>query len=487
MNVLYVVSELYPLNKTGGLGDVAHSLPIALQQQGANVRILLPGYRDVMAQMKGFRILGWMELRGIGKTHSARVLEVDHPDMQVPLWLLDCPALFDRPGNPYVDADGYDWADNGERFACFSQAAAMVSMGALQDGWRADVVHSHDWQCGLVSAFLEEVPRPPRRIFTIHNLAFGGHFSHEVFVGLHLPSHWWHPEGVEFHGGFSMLKAGLIYADAITTVSPTYAEEICTSAFGYGMEGVLSSRRYKLSGILNGIDTEVWDPRQDHHLAARYSVKQRGPAKAKNKAALFEQMGTTANEERMSAPLLGMVGRLVEQKGIDLILEAIPTLIERSDANFVLLGSGNRQFKYWLKELAASYPTRIFCHIGYSEQLAHLIEAGSDMFLMPSRYEPCGLNQMYSLCYGTPPIVNNTGGLADTVVDTTEATLKDNSATGFVMNKPTAQELIDAVMRALALYSDKRQWQQIQRNAMQQSFSWEESAAKYLSLYHGNH
>ena len=487
MKILYVVSELFPLIKTGGLGDVAHSLPSALQQQGAEVRILLPAYREVMQQMESFRILGWLELSGSAKPHGARVLEVEHPALTVPLWLVDCPVLFDRPGNPYVDADGYDWPDNAERFSCFSQAAAMISMGALQDGWRADVVHSHDWQTGLVSAYLEEVPQPPRRIFTIHNLAYGGHFSHEQFVALHLPPHWWHPEGVEFHGGFSMLKAGLIYADAITTVSPTYAEEICTSAYGYGMEGILNSRRFKLSGILNGIDNEVWDPAHDPHLAARYSIKQRGAAKKKNKAALFERLNFPNDEGRMAAPLIGMVGRLVEQKGIDLVLEAIPKLLERSDANFVLLGSGHRQFEYWLKELAEKYPRRVVCHIGYSEPLAHLVEAGADMFLMPSRYEPCGLNQMYSLRYGTPPIVNHTGGLADTVVDANATTLKDKTATGFVMSKPTSQELIKAVQRALELYAKPRQWQQLQRSAMQQCFSWDESAAKYLSLYKGNH
>lgn len=482
MKVLYVVSEMYPLIKTGGLGDVAYSLPIALQQEGAEVQILLPAYRDVLKQMDSLRIIGHLELQGAGHTHGARVLEMPHPVLPQPIWLLDCPALFDRPGNPYLNTEGYDWPDNAERFTCFSEAAAQISMGAL-NGWKADVVHCHDWQTGLVAAFLAQEQQPPRRVFTIHNIAYGGHFSHKQFVKLQLPATWWSPEGVEFHGGFSMLKAGMIYADAITTVSPSYAEEICTPAFGYGMEGVLAARHYKLSGILNGIDEQAWDPSTDSHLAACYTVQRRRPGKAKNKAALLAYFGAEASEAMLAAPLLGMVGRLVEQKGIDLILEAIPHLIIETDANFVLVGNGNRQFEFWLQELALQYPLRVFAHIGYSEHLAHLLEAGSDLFLMPSRFEPCGLNQMYSLRYGTLPIVNHTGGLADTVTDASEDNLKAGTATGFVMPEASLPALQQTILRALQCYRQQKPWQQMQRTAMSQDVSWRHSALEYLLLY----
>ena len=483
MKVLFVVSEMYPLIKTGGLGDVAYSLPVAVQEEGAEVQVLLPAYGDVLDQLDCLRIVGRLEIRGRAGHHRARILEMPHPVLERPIWLLDCPALFDRPGNPYLNPDGYDWPDNAERFTVFSSAAARIALGATDDGWKADVVHSHDWQTGLVPAFLHQAPRPPRTVFTIHNIAYGGHFSHEQFRQLRLPPEWWTPDGVEFHGGFSMLKAGMIYANAITTVSPTYAREICTPAFGYGMEGVLSARRHKLFGILNGIDETAWNPATDRHLAARYTVKTRGRGKTRNKAALLARFGVKAGAAALKAPLCGMVGRLVEQKGIDLILEALPRLVKETDARFVLVGSGNRQFEFWLQELAKEYPQRLFTHIGYSEPLAHLTEAGADLFLMPSRFEPCGLNQMYSLRYGTLPVVTHTGGLADTVTDASEENLAAGIATGFVMRDATVASLIEAVDRGLTLFSRKQAWWRMQRTAMQQDFGWRNSARAYLQLY----
>lgn len=489
MKVLFASSEVWSLLKTGGLGDVAYSLPHALKKEGNDVRLVLPAYRNVLEKLEDFSILGWLSISLAGVEYNVRVLEAIHKDFDFPLWLVDCPGLFDRDGNPYVHADGYDWPDNAERFVLFSKAVAMLGMDSLNIGWKPDVVHSNDWQTGMVSAFLEQEEDRPRRVFTIHNMAYGGHFSYEEFNRLQLPHEWWSAEGVEFHGNFSMLKAGMIYADAITTVSPSYADEICTPAFGYGMEGVLHSRRYKLSGILNGIDTEVWNPTNDSLIPYHFTAKQRNPGKQKNKRALLEFYGVEVDQQKLDAPLLGMVSRLVEQKGVDMVLEAIPKILEESEANFVLIGTGHRYFETSLLQLNEQYPDRVFVTIGYDEARAHLLEAGSDFFLMPSRFEPCGLNQMYSLRYGTLPIVHRTGGLADTVIDAGN-TLQENSkksltadANGFVFDTPNAETLLSTIQRGLALYANKSSWQQLQRNAMRQNFDWTKSAQAYIGVY----
>jgi len=481
--ILFVASEAYPLVKTGGLGDVVYSLPHALHARGTDIRLLLPGYRALLRQLDQVRILGWLDVRGAEGIVSVRILETRHPDFAFPLWVVDCPSLFDRPGNPYVGASGEDWPDNAERFTVFARVAALLALDALDTGWLAEVVHAHDWQTGLVAAFLADQPARPKTVFTIHNLAYGGYFSHGDFVRLQLPSHWWSPESVEFHGGFSMLKAGIVYADAVTTVSPTYAAEICTPEFGYGLDGLLLSRQYKLHGIINGIDTQIWNPSTDTHLAAYYSAGRILPGKRRNKQALIERFLPQVDEAALQAPLLGLVGRLVEQKGIDWVLAAIPVLLAETDVRFVLLGSGQTLYEQKLTRLAKRHPERIFVEIGYDEPLAHLIEAGADMFMMPSRFEPCGLNQMYSLNYGTPPIVFKTGGLADTVIDANEVTLKDASANGFVFDTPDVTAFLDAVRRALALYRKPAQWRKLQQTGMRQSFGWADSAGHYLSLY----
>lgn len=481
--ILFVASEAFPLVKTGGLGDVAYSLPHALHDRGADIRLLLPGYRALLRQLDQVRILGWLDLRGAEGIVSARILETRHSDFPFPLWIVDCPPLFDRPGNPYVSAAGSDWPDNAERFAVFARAAAQLGQDALELDWQPHVVHCHDWQTGLVPAFLYESPHRPRTVFTIHNLAYGGHFSHTDFVRLQLPSQWWSPEGVEFHGGFSMLKAGIVYADAVTTVSPTYAEEICTPAFGYGLDGLLTAVRPKLFGILNGIDTRLWNPSTDPHLPAHYSMSRIQPGKRRNKEALLSRFLPAVGDAAMQAPLIGQVGRLVEQKGIDWVLAALPVLLAETDARFVLLGSGQTMYEHKFTQLAKQHPDRVFVEIGYDEALAHQIEAGADLFLMPSRFEPCGLNQMYSLRYGTPPVVFKTGGLADTVVDTTPETQDDATATGFVFDTPSVDGLLGAIRRALALYGQTAQWRRLQQSGMRQSFDWSESAARYLTLY----
>ncbi len=483
MKILFAASEAYPLVKTGGLGDVLYSLPHAVHARGADVRLLLPGYRALLRQLEQVRILGWIDVRGAEGIISARILETRHPDYAFPLWVVDCPPLFDRPGNPYVNANGQDWPDNAERYTVFSRVAALLAVDSLDIGWQPAVVHAHDWQTGLVAAFLADQPVRPKTVFTIHNLAYSGYFSHGDFVRLQLPHHWWSPEGVEFHGGLSMLKAGIVYADAITTVSPTYAAEICTPEFGFGLDGLLLSRRHKLHGILNGIDTNLWNPHTDPRLPAHYSMSRILPGKRRNKQALLERFLPKVDDAALGAPLLGLVGRLVEQKGIDWVLAAISVLLAETDVRFVLLGSGQVAYEQKLTRLAKQNPDRVFVEIGYDESLAHLIEAGSDMFLMPSRFEPCGLNQMYSLRYGTPPIVYKTGGLADTVVDANESTLADASANGFVFDTPDAAAFLDAIRRALELYRQPTQWRRLQQTGMQQSFDWADSAAHYLALY----
>jgi starch synthase len=483
MRVLFVASEAYPLIKTGGLGDVVYSLPHALQQQGVEVKLLLPGYRDLLQQMQDVRILGWLHWYAPGQQRDIRILTAHHPAFSFELLIADCQPLFDRPGNPYLHPDGADWPDNAERFAVFSQVAAWLGMDVLQSGWRPDLVHSHDWQTGLVSAFLSAETAAPRSLFTIHNLAYGGHFAKDTFAQLGLPWQWWSAQGMEFYGGFSMLKAGLVYADAISTVSPTYAKEICTPAFGQGMEGVLQAQRHKLVGILNGIDTDVWNPSKDPYLDHHYSVARRQPGKQHNKQAVLDYFGAKMSATILDAPILGFVGRLVEQKGIDLIAELIPRLMTSTAARVVLVGAGQAVFEERLLTLAKRYPERVFVYIGYAEALAHLVEAGSDLFLMPSRFEPCGLNQMYSLRYGTLPIVHGTGGLSDTVIDTTEATLADGTANGFVIPAPTVAALEDAIRRALALYARPKAWQKLMRQAMQADHGWETSALEYFMLY----
>ncbi|MCW9046799.1 MAG: glycogen synthase GlgA [Gammaproteobacteria bacterium] len=480
MNILFAASEAFPHVKTGGLGDVVHSLPLALKKQGDDVRLVLPAYRDVLASVDSLKELGYWDLPGIGVTHRARILQAYLQKSDEHLYLIDVPALFDRAGNPYVNPQGFNWPDNAERFSVFSRAVAQLAKGIPGTDWVPDVIHSHDWQSGLVPAFLSMSYPRPKSVFTIHNLAYDGHFSYEFFTSLALPPEWWSSELLEFHGGFSMLKAGLVFSDHVTTVSPTYAKEICTPEFGYRFEGVLQHLGNKLSGILNGIDTEIWNPETDRHLAKNYKLDKNWQ---KNKLINKEDLLVETGLQKTSAPLLGFIGRLVEQKGIDLIITMLPSLFANTDITVIILGSGNALFEKQLKSLADKFPTRLAVHIGYSEDLAHKIEAGCDMFLMPSRFEPCGLNQMYSLRYATPPIVNFTGGLADTVINTTAKTIKNKTANGFVFDKVTADALLSTVKRAMKVYNKPEQWQQICETAMAEELGWESSAKKYQELY----
>ena len=480
MNILFAASEAFPFIKTGGLGDVVHSLPIALDKLGDDVRLVLPAYRDVLASVDSLKELGFWDLPGAGVTHRVRILQAHHEGLADYLYLIDVPSLFDRAGNPYVHSDGFNWPDNAERFTVFSRAVAQMAKGIPGTDWHPDVVHCHDWQTGLVPAFLSMTQPRPKTVFTIHNLAYDGHFSYQDFASLALPPEWWSPDNVEFYGGFSMLKAGMVFADQVTTVSPTYAREICTPEYGYRFEGVLQHLGNKLSGILNGIDLDIWNPQTDSHLCQNYSVDQPWTAaKLANKNALLKK----AKLPESKAPLLGFIGRLVEQKGVDLITSMLAELFSTTDAVIIILGSGDRLYEAELVKLATQYPSRLHVHIGYSEDLAHQVEAGCDLFLMPSRFEPCGLNQMYSLRYGTPPVVNFTGGLADTVTDATAMAMKEKTANGFVFNDVNSDALLACVKRALKIYQKPKQWQQICQTAMQQDLGWESSAKKYQELY----
>ncbi len=474
MKILFATSEAFPLVKTGGLGDVAGHLPLALQQLGADVTLALPAYRSVLEKTAS-KVKGW-----ISTSHGyALVRETRLENSDLRLWLIDHPGFSERAGPPYVDESGQPWRDNSIRFGVFSQALAKLGAGANGVGERFDIIHCNDWQTGLIPAYLSVQPERPATLFTIHNLAYQGIFPASCLETLHLPGELWSPlDGLVFHGQVSFIKGGLVFADRLNTVSPTYAREILTEAFGYGLAGLLDHRRRDLSGILNGVDLEEWNPATDRYIPQNYSASSLND-KAANKAALQKQLGLAPEKD---AFLIGNVGRIVEQKGVDLIIDALPQLM-KLPIQFALAGTGNSHFEDALRKAASQWPGKFACHIGYNEKLAHLIEAGADAFLMPSRFEPCGLNQMYSMVYGTPPIVSRTGGLNDTVTETTKQTLKNGSATGFFIEEMTPAGIHRAVQLALGIFSTPKVWRSLQLAGMRQDFSWEHSAREYIELY----
>jgi starch synthase len=471
--ILFVTSEAHPLIKTGGLADVSGSLPKALSELGEDVRIIMPNYQAIKTTEE-VRYLSTIYVYN----YAVNILETRLPDTGVIVWLVDCPEFFNFPGNPYVDEHGKPWANSAERFALFCRVTVEVAMNRSWLDWKPDIVHCNDWQSGLVPALLSLEYSRPAIVFTIHNMAYQGLFPKSTYLSLNLPGQLWNPNGIEFHDMLSFLKAGLVYSDRITTVSPTYAKEIQTAEFGYGLEGLLSHRKDFLSGIINGIDTDHWNPETDTNISQtfnRLSINK----KLMNKTALQERLSLPVDKD---IPVFGLISRLVEQKGIDLILECLPEMLTQP-LQFVLLGSGSKNFEQRLHNFAESYPDKISITIGYDETLAHLIEAGADVFLMPSRFEPCGLNQIYSQRYGTIPIVRKTGGLADTVVDTVPETLNSGTATGLVFNEANAGTLMEAIKRSLILYSHPKTWKQLQTNGMQKDYSWSKSAKQYMTLY----
>ena len=478
MKILFATPECAPYVKTGGLGDVSASLPATLAALGHDVHLLMPAY-------KGMKVSGeigdGVELPPWGPWPAAQLVPVKIAN-GVTLLLLACPGLYQRSGGPYVDASGRDYHDNALRFGLLARVAAQLGTAhSPLRGWVADIVHANDWPCGLAPMYLAQArlisPHEPTAasIVTIHNLAFQGVFPMASADVLDVPHPWRGMDGVEFWGQLSMLKAGIQFADAITTVSPTYAREIQTAQHGVGFDGILRARASRLHGILNGIDPAIWDPAKDPLLPYHFTAG-RMQGKAQCKAALQARVGLPAEKGAM---LHAVVSRLTPQKGIDLVLGAIPRLLS-TGAQLVVLGQGEPGLQQALKDAAQKHPRQIAVTLGFDEGLAHLIEAGADVFLMPSRFEPCGLNQMYSQAYATPPIVAPVGGLLDSVTD---ATADPKHGTGFVMKDCDPAGLEDALARAMRLWREPKQWQRIQANGMARHFGWEDSAMQYLDVY----
>ena len=475
LKVLFATSEVAPLIKTGGLADVSGALPAALRTIGVDARVLVPGYRQVIEQLNQNKaVAAFDSLPGFP---AARLLSEKMPN-GTPLLVLDCPSLYQREGGPYQDTQGRDWPDNALRFGLLSKVAAVLGSGDSPLDWHPDLVHCNDWQTGLTPAYLRFSHASASSVFTVHNLAFQGIFPPGTVNDLHLPPSCFGIDGVEYFGKLSFLKAGLSYADHITTVSPNYAKEIQQEAFGFGMQGLLAKRSGDLTGILNGIDTDEWNPATDRYLAKKFS-RVRMAGKAANKRELQSRLGLDIDPE---VPLLGVVSRLTHQKGLDLLLKIAPRLI-RLPVQLAMLGSGEVKMQQAARALARRHPGKIGAHIGFSEELSHLIEAGADMFVMPSRFEPCGLNQLYSQRYGTLPIVHAIGGLADSVVDCTPETLKDGSASGFAFHGMTAANLYAAIQRAIGLYHDQAKWKALRKNCMAKDFGWQRSAEAYRAVY----
>jgi len=467
MNILFVTSEITPWVKTGGLGDVSAALPMALRAIDLDVRVMVPRYPALAEAFPHAREIARLRELG-GMLPAVTLFEATSGD-GLPLYLVDCPDYFLRQGNPYLGPEGLDWLDNHLRFGLLSRVAAWCCGDDAPLDIAFDVLHCNDWQTALAPAFLHYGgERRTARLMTIHNLSFQGLFGRHALAELGLPAHAWQMNGVEFYGHLSFMKAGVQFADVITTVSPTYAREILTPALGYGLDGLLRHRANDVHGILNGIDGD-WNPASDPHLVAAYDSDHL-EVKAINRKALRIEMGLTAGEIQ---PLFAIVSRLTEQKGIDLVLAIAETLLALP-AQLVVLGSGARSFENAFRHLAERHPGQVAVRIGFDEALAHRIEAGADIFLMPSRFEPCGLNQMYSLCYGTPPVVRATGGLADTVRD------EEN---GFVFEEASAQALLAAVHRACTAWHDGARWRQIQLAGMNADYGWPAPARRYAELY----
>lgn len=474
LTVLSVASECWPLVKTGGLADVVGALPAAVEPHGIAMTRFVPGYPAVLRALGRKKTVHRYEsLLG----SPARILAARHDER--PILVLDCPACFDRDGGPYADATGRDWIDNGLRFAALGKAAADIAAGRAGLK-RFDILHAHDWQAGLAPAYLTYTVAPdvrPASVMTIHNMAFQGTFAADFFGRLELPPIAWSIDGVEYHGGVGMLKAGINLADAITTVSPGYAEEIKKPQFGMGLEGLIVGRQDRLSGIVNGIDTAAWDPTSDPALAGHFSLDDMSRRIA-NKRAVEAAFGLAEED----GPLFIVVSRLTWQKGMDVLVEVIDHLVGLG-GRLALLGTGDAGIEAGLHAAATRHPGRVGLRVGYDEPLAHLMQAGGDAILIPSRFEPCGLTQLYGLAYGCVPIVARTGGLGDTIIDANLAALSSGVATGLQFAPVDYSGLSDAITRAIRLYRNQPVWQQIRRSGMAADFSWDQSGRDYAALY----
>ncbi|RFB89200.1 starch synthase [Rhizobium leguminosarum bv. trifolii] len=472
MKVLSVSSEVFPLIKTGGLADVSGALPIALKAFGVETKTLLPGYPAVMKVIRDPVVrLEFPDLLG----EPATVLEVQHEGLD--LLILDAPAYYDRPGGPYVDPLGKDYPDNWRRFAALSLAASEIAAGLLP-GWRPDLVHTHDWQAALTSVYMRYYPTPELpSVLTIHNIAFQGQFGPEIFPGLRLPAHAFATDSIEYYGTVGYLKGGLQTAHAITTVSPTYADEILTPEFGMGLEGVIASHIDNLHGIVNGIDTDIWNPATDPVVHTHY-----GPTTLKNREENRRSIAEFFHLDNDDAPIFCVISRLTWQKGMDIVANVADEIVAMG-GKLVVLGSGDAALEGALLASASRHPGSIGVSIGYNEPMSHLMQAGCDAIIIPSRFEPCGLTQLYGLRYGCVPIVARTGGLNDTVIDANHAALAAKVATGIQFSPVTETGMLQAIRRAMHFYADRKLWTQLQKQGMKSDVSWEKSAERYAALY----
>jgi starch synthase len=481
MKVLHAAAEVFPLVKTGGLADVVGALPEALIAQGADVRLVLPGLPAILNGVEQQKVVSELgAVFGAGRV-TLRFGTLAHNGVGV--YVIDAPYLYQRPGNPYLAADGTEWSDNLQRFALLGWVAAHLAAGELDGAWTPDVLHAHDWHAAMACAYAACHPgTAAATVYTVHNLAYQGLFAEGDFHLLGLPSRLMAPGGLEFHGQFSFMKAGLKYARRVTTVSPTYAREIATEPFGCGLDGVIRARSAQVSGILNGVDGAVWNPADDALIAAPYSATSLS-GKACCKSALQRELGLA---DDAAAPLFAVVSRLTSQKGLDLVLEALPALLAGpaiSGAQLAVLGNGDPALEAAFAKAEAAHRGRVSVRLVYDENLAHRIIAGADAMLVPSRFEPCGLTQLYALRYGTVPVVRRVGGLVDTVVDADPLAIKKDLATGFMFGPATAAALAQALDHAVKAWRQPALWRQLMLRGMAQNFSWDVSASQYMALY----
>jgi starch synthase len=488
LRVLHAAAEVFPLVKTGGLADVLGALPQALAKAGVDARLVLPGFPAIKkGVLKQKLVCDIGAVFGAGKASLwLGSMPSTDPASSVQAYVIDAPYLFDRVGNPYQTTDGSEWPDNAQRFALLGWVAAHLAAGELDDAWCPDVLHVHDWHAAMACAYLAMHPSTKTTtVFTVHNLAYQGLFDERDFHLTGLPARLLAPTGLEFHGQFSFMKAGLTYANRVTTVSPTYAREMSTPEFGCGLDGLVKARGADVSGILNGVDGTIWNPATDKEIATKYtSTKMDG--KPACKAALQKSLGLNIDSK---APLFGVVSRLTSQKGLDLVLAALPTLLA-DGAQLAVQGSGDADLEAAFVAATAAHKGRVAVRLGYDEAFAHQMMSGCDVMLVPSRFEPCGLTQLYALRYGTVPLVRSVGGLVDTVVDATADALQKDTATGFMFGPATPAALAAAMGQTVKTFTDTKLWSQIVQRGMAQSFSWDDAAKAYVTLYeealHGN-
>ncbi len=476
MRVLFASAEIYPLAKTGGLADVSSALPQALAELGIDVRLVMPAYPHALASAVEKSVVA--ELPGVNREKRTRVIQARMPDSGLPVWLVDCPALFDRPGSPYRDQEGRDWPDNAQRFALFCRVAERLAVGELVPGWRADIAHANDWHAGLLPVLLGARQTRPATVFTIHNLAYQGLFPSSIMPSLGVAKDLFTADGLEFYGQVSFLKGGIGFSDRVTTVSPSYAREILTPDYGCGLDGLLRHRGSRTSGILNGVDYRIWNPAKDRHLPAAFSA---GDLSGKRvcKAELQRELGLDVDPD---VPLVVWLSRITGQKMADVVAQALHAILER-DVQLAVLGEGDPAIEAQFREAAQHYPGRLAVRIGHEEPMAHRFYAAGDLLLHPTRFEPCGLTPLYAMRYGTLPLVRHVGGLADTVVDATEWTVRAGNATGFAFRDLNAVAMLACLDRALAFYARPVSWRKIQRRAMSREFGWNISARRYIALY----